>query len=662
MEPLEGQFFDIKVPEGTYVKPETRHWQDFVRFALIAVLAFLFLTVGNAISRGKEVLFTSQEIAYAGYEDLQMGVDRLLARDAQKAGEYFEAAEKEFLELQSETEFVTAQANQLTEESLYLDTAGTLLESALEVSRIGLELSDLMKDFSLLPQAILSVAAGQDEGIIDLLNERKEKLDEILASAASLQRKLTGLNTAVLPLEMQEKLASARKQIGEFLAALLDVDRNYDVVLRLLGDKTPHRYLVLLQNNHERRATGGFIGSYLLIDVNDGKISKLTASDVYESDGQLREHVEAPPGIDEVADRYYMRDANYSPDFPTSARQIMWFLEHSKGPSVDTVIAVDQSLVEALLTLTGPMRLEHFPLQISAENFNDVVSFYTEAKLSDSATPKQLLFDLIPALQANFKHLDLEALMALTKKMFEGGHVQVYSNDLKIQNLVTRIGADGAISKPDGHTDYLSVITTSIGGNKSDAFIDMDLSHKTQLTQKGEIIDRLEIQKTHTWDHNADTRMENLIARYGTGKLTKEDLYYILGRGPNTDYMRVYVPQGSQLQEVSGIRMESVEVYEDLGYTVFGFKNGPINAGEASEIILRYQLPFRLSLHSEDSYRFIAENQAGAENVHLKKGIVMPDGYSVMESYPPSEGFTLLPSLDTDFSRTELFVASISAP
>ncbi len=663
LEPLRGRFFDIKPSKSGKGRPKFTGRSDFFRFAVVAIIAFLILGLGNTFVLGRELVFESQEAAYEGYESIKAGIDSLLAQDAAKAKEYFVKAEESFTKLSNTTEPLTSQKNHLLAESLYLDTADKLIEGALDVTQIGQELADLMEGFSALPQAALSVAGGGDEGLIEALTERKESLDEILTLAVSLQQKMTTLNDRVLPNNLRNKIASARTQIGQMMAGLLEVNANFDVVLRLLGDKVPHRYLVLFQNNHELRATGGFIGSYLLVDVNDGRITKMEAKDVYETDGQLQNIVDPPPGIDKVADRLYMRDANYSPDFPTSAQSIKWFLEHSKGPSVDTVIAIDQNVIERLLELTGPLVLPGFPFQVKADNFSDIVSFYTEAKLSDTATPKQLLFDLIPAFQEKFANLnELEELLSVGTELLEKGHIQAYSDDSKVQNSIVRVGLDGGIVEAGNKTDYLSVITTAIGGNKSDQYMQTDLHHRSVVSEKGRIENELIIKKTHTFSGADAAKIQKLISRYGTGKINEESLHFILGGGTNIDYMRVYVPKGSQLQDASGIDLSAIEVSEDLGYTVFAFTHGPTKAGESKEVTIRYILPFRLSFRPEDNYEFIAQNQAGAENVTLKKELITPDSLKITESYPASSSaFTLAPILETKFDRNQIFMSAISS-
>ncbi len=659
LSPLRGRFFDIKPPKKGGKRPELRRKKQFRQFALAASVAFLALMIGNAIIQGRDLIFESEGLAYEGYQNIREGADYLLEKDTDKAYTSFSRAQDNFLDLKKTAGLFTGQNNELMSESYYLETANALLESALEVSDIGIRISLLMKDFSQIPRLFLTDSKGEDD-LMEIVYEKKAEFDKIRESAGSLQQKLTRINIRVLPDELRSDIRTARQKTGLFVTALREVDLNFDSLRTLLGDQVPHRYLVLFQNNHEIRATGGFIGSYMILDVNDGRITKMETKDIYESDGQLAKFIEAPPGIDQVADQLFMRDANYSPDFPSSAKQIMTLLEASRGPSVDTVIAIDQTLVERLIGLVGPLRLESFPLQIYEDSFSRIVSFYTEAKLSATGTPKQLLFDLVPALKEKLIAFDdFEALFTLGMEMIAEGNIQIYSKDSGIQNLAEKFGIAGKMIKPDPNTDFLSVISTSIGGNKSDEFIEMLISHKTLVQDDGKMTDTVYIEKFHSFDKTDRANVQLLIDRYGTGKLTPESIRFIMGDGANKDYMRVYVPLGSELTASEGVGLEEIDVSVDLGYTVFGFIHGPIDVGETNSVTLTYNLPFELSVTNPDTYRFVAQNQAGRESVRLKKRIELPESAQVQESYPEANPFKLIPSFEGDFKEDVEFTAVI---
>ncbi len=672
-QPLKGEFFDIRPPEKPAAESapaETKKTpaRGFGRFFAMAFIIFAVFTAVGIFMNGRHFFNENRNLAFAGYDSLKEGVSSLKSQDFSQAELFFTGAEAAFSQMDRNMRFLTSQANHYLRADLYLDAAQKLLESGMAVSRIGQELTGFLNESREIPAVFVRQNLHGDTSVrlTDLVRTQKDRLDQVIAETLLIRKNLNTLNAGALPGDLQEALTTARGYVETFLTALRDADRNFQTALTLLGDPMPHTYLVLLQNNRELRATGGFIGSYALINVNDGAIVKMEVKDVYQTDGQLKEVIPPPPGIDQVADRLYMRDANYSPDFPTAAKEIMWFLEHSRGPTVDTVVAIDQTVAEELLALTGEVVVPGFPFAIRADNFNDLFSYYIEAKLSGTNTPKQMLIDFIPVFKDRLLALqDFSRLDDVLCHLIGGRHIQVYSDDSEVRDLARHFHLDGRMVAARPDVDYLSVITTAIGGNKSDAFIDTRLTHHTEVSRQGEAIDHLSIEKTHTWQEADFAYWEKLMRRYGTGKLHEKTLRYIHGEGDNVDYMRVYVPKGSRLVSLEGVDIEEVESFEELGYTVFAFTFGPLPAGGKQTVRLSYKLPFNLDPYTPkgfDVYRFIAQKQAGADNITLSKSLQTSDYLKVLDTYPPTPmtAFTLYPEYETVFDENKIFLSAVA--
>lgn len=119
-----------------------------------------------------------------------------------------------------------------------------------------------------------------------------------------------------------------------------------------------HRLVVLLQNSDELRATGGFMGSYAVIELNEGVIHQLHVQDIYVPDGQFTGFVTAPPGAAEYLSSgkgLRLPDSNWYPDFPTSAQSVMQFFALGKETQIKTIVAINVEVVEELLNITGPI-------------------------------------------------------------------------------------------------------------------------------------------------------------------------------------------------------------------------------------------------------------------------------------------------------------------
>lgn len=90
-------------------------------------------------------------------------------------------------------------------------------------------------------------------------------------------------------------------------------------------------------------------------------------------------------------------------------------------------------------------------------------------------------------------------------------------------------GWSGEILKTNADQDYLFVVNTNIQGQKSDARIKQTVSHQAVVQLDGTILDSVVISREHTG--NKEEKM------YGQ---------------TNIDYIRVYVPEGSELVRASG--------------------------------------------------------------------------------------------------------------
>ncbi|MFO7669353.1 MAG: DUF4012 domain-containing protein, partial [Bacteroidales bacterium] len=125
----------------------------------------------------------------------------------------------------------------------------------------------------------------------------------------------------------------------------------------VLGMEGPRRYLIIGQNNFELRATGGFMGSLGIATVDQGRIVDLDYRRSYDWDNPRREKVQPPLAYVRYMrfGAWFIRDANFSPDFPTAAQTIQMFWQLDGHPPVDGIVALDLYALQALLTAIGPV-------------------------------------------------------------------------------------------------------------------------------------------------------------------------------------------------------------------------------------------------------------------------------------------------------------------
>lgn len=159
----------------------------------------------------------------------------------------------------------------------------------------------------------------------------------------------------------------------------------------LLGYDEPRTILLLGQNDHEVRPTGGFIGTAGIVTVEDGQVTAREFGASYELDPPLGEPRRTPPdemqrylGIGE----WYIRDTNWSPDFRESAALALQFLEEDQGVRADSVVAVDSHFVALLLGALGPLKVDGFTEPLTQENwFVQAENAIYSAEFGASAAP-----------------------------------------------------------------------------------------------------------------------------------------------------------------------------------------------------------------------------------------------------------------------------------
>ena len=233
-----------------------------------------------------------------------------------------------------------------------------------------------------------------------------KKLDILVAalrqaepSYLDAQKNLATVDPTILPLEY-------RGQFEEFQSLFTNLTQDFsrignlnDTFQEIFGGNGLRRYLIIFQNPAELRPTGGFMGSFAILDVKDGTIKNLEipAGGTYDLKGQLSEYLIPPLPLTINNKRWEFQDANWFPDFPSSAQKMLWFYNHSRSVTADGVIAVNASVLEKILTVLGPITDTSRGVSLSPDNALSTIQTIVETgpeKIENK--PKQIIADLAP--------------------------------------------------------------------------------------------------------------------------------------------------------------------------------------------------------------------------------------------------------------------------
>lgn len=635
-----------------------------IQFAACGLMIVFSINIFNVFHQAFFLQSNLISTASAGYSQFSNALTQVQNSDLNNAKTAFDQAKADFsvgLEkiafLQSRIdssisqEQNTASLNHLLESAKSLANAGKLfaqtIESMEQLPILFIQENQSFTDNSAIPNPHPPQGEGnttelnnskidlKSPSLTDQLKKNLEIYQQAVQELQTANQHLNQVDSVFIPGELKQKISESKQLLENLLSFIQSNEQNLSALLKLLGDRYPHRYLILLQNDAESRPTGGFIGSLIIADINDGHIDQFEFHDVYKFDGQLTENIPAPEDISSITDEWRLRDSNYSPNFDISAEQAAWFLQKSKGPSVDTVIAINQSMLTDLLKEIGPLDVEGLDQPLTAENFQLVLSYLIESKTYGAENPKEILGKTIQSFQS--KLMAQEDWKGLFFQIFKGikdKKILFYSRHDDVQKFFDQLGLTPRQKTLSNDEDYLQIISTSIGGNKSDYYIKQSLLHNTFLNTNGEIHDELTISRTHTWSTTDLDRWQTELSRFGFDEIS-ETVKDILGRGENKSSIKVYLPAGVELVNSVGIQLNEVKVRYDqqLQKTYFLFPMS-VKPGETSTITIRYKLPYQLSLFPAAIYRFTAQKQPGLTSTELQKNLYLDPGLKSLESYP----------------------------
>ncbi len=415
---------------------------------------------------------------------------------------------------------------------------------------------------------------------------------------------LAGVDHTVIPNEYQQSFQDFKVLFTAFVDDTQNMIDFIDTMQKVFGSDDFRRYLIVFQNNRELRPTGGFMGSFAILDVQKGKILSLTVppGGTYDLQGQLDVRVKPPAPLLLTNDRWEFQDANWWPDFPASAEKMAWFYQHGRGTSVDGVIAINATVFEKLLSAIGPLTNEKNNVTLEAASALDDLQYKVEVDYDTASnTPKAIIGDLAIQLLTDLPQhntADVLKLLVVLHDSLQNKEIQAYFTDKSTENTMQQFGWAGEIVHTEPNQDYLMAVNTNIQGQKSDAKIKQEIEHQAEVQDDGTVLDTVVIRRTHTGS----------VGQMFTGK-------------PNISYLRVYVPAGAELVDAGGFSTigeasfrapeqwttddadlkqkefdrkidakTGTEVYRSFGKTVFG--NWVItNPGETSEIFLTYRIP-----------------------------------------------------------------------
>lgn len=608
---------------------------NLLRIAFFGFLIILSINTVNVYYLGKQLQKNISTEAYQGYALLLDAGKNATKIEFSNASATFEQALKNFSEAEDKLWFISTDRSSYADSNNLTHSVNALLVGGKHFAVAGSFFLEAVEEFNKIPLYFVSKNQNANSSVPSLTETLKSglaKTDLAIAEINQAADQISTIQENSLPSEVKVRVTFAKNQVAQISNILKSTQEHFPAMLNLLGDTTPHRYLILLQNNNEIRPSGGFIGSYILMNVNKGYIEKIETQDVYGIDGSYKGFIQPTDDLKNIFPNWRFRDSNYSSDFPTSAAKAKWFLEKEGGPTVDTVIGINQGLLKDLLEITGPIQVGNFG-KLDSENYNLLLSYIIEGKIWGPQDPKHILKLFIPAFkEAIFKEENVSKVASKLYKAVQQKHIMLYSGDSDVEALFDALNVSGRVYQTKENEDYLSVINTSIGGTKSDQFVDESILHDTNIDKSGNLTDEVAIKRHHGWDDTIYFQWKKTLQQYHFNEMP-DGLIDILGRGLNKVYTKVYVPAGSILISSNG--SDVLTGYDpDLKKTYFSTIIA-IKAGDTQTIKIKYRLPFTLDLSQNAGiYKLFVDKQPGSRGSIFNKTIHTDPNIRNLAVYP----------------------------
>lgn len=484
----------------------------------------------------------------------------------------------------------------------------------------------------------------------------------IIGQGIELRQRLKRIDNNLKEINNGFLLASMFQQDKGSLFCLQDINRDLDYLdrynigyikdqkhylenwLLFFGSDKPKNYLVLFQETAIPRPTGGFIGAYAILSFNEGKI-EFSGNNIFALEEIFLEKIIPPDPLQSISDKWFFHDSNWFFDYPSSGQKILDFYSNTGSrPILDGVIVINSSVLNNLLEVIGPIRVDNYDSIIDQSNF---YSFF-KSQIQEMAKPapmrEQLEFfsAFFQALQIKLKKASpqiFSQIPGVLTDAFSKKEIQLYVIDDKLEYFFDSLNWTGRIE--ESKDDYLGVVFNLFDQNFSEDTRGKTIELKTEFISDGQIMNTLTINVSSSIDRSQETYLKTYLPK---GIIIKkaENGYLKNNKDISSYYKKLGYKEDDDLSLIEKTKIRNnnlgIEIYEEGGKTVVG----TWAKLSAKPFKLVYKLPFDWTNFS--SWELKVQKQSG-QNIKFSYELVMPDDVKIIPTLFP---FSKLIPLDND--------------
>ncbi len=453
---------------------------------------------------------------------------------------------------------------------------------------------------------LLTENAKEIQRLLFKKNKSKEEKAYLILRIEKLKKEIEtieehiGVLTQKLPLQFTI-VKRIQPQLTDLVESLQKVKKILPYIDPLLAHEEEEKYLLFFANNMELRPGGGFLGSFGILKIKDYTIEDIEIHDVYDADGQLIAHIDPPEPIRKYLQipHGFLRDSNFSPDFPEDYEKAKLFLEKEINlKDFSGAILITTTAIEHILDAFGNLYIPDFNEYINRRNFYLKAQIHSEKDFfPGSIQKKSFLSSLAKQLIINLEIASPKQLAIAVKKSLDEKQIIMYFDEKEIQDVIDPLYWSGRTIQPrcisesyqNCVVDYLFPYDANVGANKVNFFITRSMNLKTKINSKGEI------------QHTLSVRFQN------------ESPDEVFPGGTYKNYFQIMLPLNSVLSRVTkdGVLVEDFEEKIAQFKTIGLYFELPPK--KTIEVKITYTLGEQLN-NGRGIYQLIVQKQIGSSN------------------------------------------------
>jgi len=586
-----------------------------LKFVLLGLIGFYLIIIVYVLAIGLSVKASANSLV----NSLKNAGNGLQTKNLDQTATSLKTAQADLQTLNSRFKFISFLR--------FMPLIGGYISDAkygLEAARPGLEAVNLVVE-SIKPYAdILGFSATEGSLNIQSAEEKiifiLQTLDKISPQLETIGQKIIIVESAVAKIKpnhypknikgkpIRQQLINLQIGLASSKETLANIKPLLTLLPKLLGEPDEQKYLLLFQNDAELRPTGGFMTAYAILNTFKGKITPEASIDMYELDSRFGNRLPAPEPIKRflpLVYNWHLRDMNLSPDFKVSM-DVFYpnYKEVAPIKDVNGIIAIDTQLLVDLLEVLGEIGVADWG-NYSAKIVPECNCPQVVYKMEDFATrPTYYIKENRKGMIGPLMHSILLNVMNSPKKLWpkfmeigleniKEKHLMFYfPDDPEMQQVAEAFNASGRIKDYSG--DYFHLNDTNFAGAKSNLYVEQTVDQKIEIGADGTITKTVIVEYKNP-EPPDDCNLES-------GGLCLNGIL--------RDWVRLYVPEGSEIVEVLGSDIDA-KTDKDLGKTYIEafIEVRPLSK---TKLIFKYQLPFK---HDRSQpYKMLIQKQPGTKN------------------------------------------------